>query len=326
MNSTEKRHLLKETTLSKVKTLLPYLLLVGALLIFIVYLWQNIDRYQELFNLSISTLIILITLVIVTILINGAINYFFYRALGAILNFNEGVGLAAVNTLANQLPFAGGFIAKGAYLKRGYRLSYSHFLSSTMALYICFVSVNGFVALAVLGSWFILSKEEVSPVLALAFFGMASSVILIWLPLELISLPDMINKWFVKLEKGWSVLRQNKQLVVVMMGLQLLLTLVVGARFWLSFRALSQEITYAQCLLFSSATILTRLVSISPGGLGVRESLVAAIGALLGFSPGVSAVAVGFDRLVSTTVIILLGSFYSYILGKKINDNSNNAD
>lgn len=326
MNSTEKRRLLKEFTISKVKTYLPYLLFVGALLIFVIYLWQNIDRYQELFNLSISTLIILISFALVTILINGAINYFFYRALGAILNFNEGVGLAAINTLANQLPFAGGFIAKGAYLKKGYQLSYSHFLSSTMALYICFVSVNGVVALTVLGCWFFLGKEEVPLVLTLAFFGMAASVILIWLPLDFISLPEKISKWLEKLDEGWSVLRQNKQLVAVMMGLQLLLILTVGGRFWLSFRALSQEITYDQCLLFSSATILTRLVSISPGGLGVRESLVAAIGALLGFSPGVSAVAVGLDRLVSTTVIVLLGSFYSYILGRKISDNSNNVD
>jgi uncharacterized protein (TIRG00374 family) len=57
-------------------------------------------------------------------------------------------------------------------------------------------------------------------------------------------------------------------------------------------------------------------VNIAPGGLGVREGIVAGIASLLGFEAGVSAVAVGIDRLVATSVVIVLGTIYTYILSK----------
>ena len=97
----------------------------------------------------------------------------------------------------------------------------------------------------------------------------------------------------------------------------MLTTLLCAARYWIAFHTLSQDVTYAQCLLFAAATILTRLVSIAPGGLGVREGIVAGVASLLGFEAGVSAVAVGLDRLVATSVIIVLGTIYTYLLSAK---------
>jgi uncharacterized protein (TIRG00374 family) len=61
-------------------------------------------------------------------------------------------------------------------------------------------------------------------------------------------------------------------------------------------------------------------VNIAPGGLGVREGIVAGVASLLGFEAGVSAVAVGIDRLVATSVVIVLGTIYTYVLSKKATD------
>jgi uncharacterized protein (TIRG00374 family) len=120
-----------------------------------------------------------------------------------------------------------------------------------------------------------------------------------------------------QLAEGWSALSQNMDLVGSMAGFQVLTTLLLAGRFWIAFRALSQDVTYAQCLLFSSATVLTRLVTIMPGGLGVREGIVAGVASVLGFDAGISAVAVGLDRLVATAVIVALGTVYTYILSNK---------
>jgi putative flippase GtrA len=49
----------------------------------------------------------------------------------------------------------------------------------------------------------------------------------------------------------------------------------------------------------------------------VREGIVAGVASLLGFEPDVSAVAVGLDRLVATSVILVLGTVFTYILSKK---------
>jgi uncharacterized membrane protein YbhN (UPF0104 family) len=305
---------------NKLKSYVPYVISAIAIAIFVNYLCQNTGRYRELLALSPGVLLSLISLAFMFSPVNGIINYFFYKALGVSLTLNESIGLAAVNTLANQLPFAGGLVAKGVYLKQRHKLAYTHFLSATMALYICFVAVNGAVGLTVLGGWALVGGVEVPPALVLGFSGMVASVMSLWLPVDALSLPGKLGKRLMQLAEGWRVLSQNKHLVDIMAGFQVLTTLLFAARFWIAFHALSQDVTYAQCLLFSSATVLTRLVNIAPGGLGVREGIVAGVASLLGFEAGVSAVAVGIDRLVATSVIIVLGTIYTYVLSKKATD------
>jgi uncharacterized protein (TIRG00374 family) len=147
---------------------------------------------------------------------------------------------------------------------------------------------------------------------------MAASVLLLWLPVDASSVPGKWGKRLAQLLDGWQVLSQNWLLVGELVGLQLLMTLIFAGRLWIAFHALSQDVTLAQCILFSAATILTRLVSITPGGLGVREAIIASVASVLGFDIGVSVVAVGVDRLIATLVIIVLGTVYTYILSKQV--------
>jgi uncharacterized membrane protein YbhN (UPF0104 family) len=290
------------------------------LVVFAVYLFRNFERFQRLLSLSLGVLLSLVVLNLIFAVVQGGINYFFYRALDVYLDINESIGLAAVNTLANQLPFAGGLMAKGVYLKQRHQLGYTHFLSATMALYVCFVAVNGATALAVLGYWALVGGPRAPLVLVLGFSGMLASLVSLWLPVGALALPGKVGKRFTQLAEGWQVLRQNVHLVGTMAACQVFLTVLFAGRFWIAFRALSQDVTYTQCLLFSSATVLTRLVNIAPGGLGVREGIVAGMATLLGFEPGVSAVAVGLDRLIATSVIVVLGTIYTYVLSAKATD------
>jgi len=80
---------------------------------------------------------------------------------------------------------------------------------------------------------------------------------------------------------------------------------------------LSQNVTLSQTLLFASASILTQLVTIAPGDLGVREAIVASVATVLGFDAGISVVAVSLDRLVAIVAIVLTGWVSMMILGKQ---------
>lgn len=306
--------------LGRLKTYLPHLLSLAALILFISYLYHNADRYSRLLTFSVGSLFLLLGLVLAVLLGNGAVNYFLYRGLGARLTLNESVGLAAVNTLANLLPFAGGMIAKGVYLKRRYRLAYTHYLSATLALYVCFVAVNGGIGVAILAYLSLVRNTAVPALLILGFAGMAASVSLLGLPLgsALSVVPGKWGRRFAQLIEGWQVLSQNRLLIGQLVGVQILMMLMLAGRFWIAFHALSQDVTLVQCILFASATILTRLVTITPGGLGAREGIVAGVAAVLGFDAGVSVVAVGIDRLVTTGVIIALGTMYTYVLSGSI--------
>jgi uncharacterized membrane protein YbhN (UPF0104 family) len=299
---------------SRFRTYLPYVLSGAALVIFGAYLYRNADRYRGLLDFSFASLLLLLGLVLLLPAANGLINFLLYRSLGAPLPFGEALGLAAVNTLANQLPLAGGLVAKGLYLKQRHNLPYSRFLSATAALYVCFVSANGVVGLAVIS--LLTARGTTVPLLLTLGFGlMTASILLLGIRVDFVS-----GKWRERLGhliEGWKTLSHNRTLLLKLVAVQIATTVAAAWRFWITFHSLSQEVTYAQCLLFSSATILTRLVSVAPGGLGVREGIVAGMASLLGFEAGVSAVAVGIDRLVATSLIIVLGTIYTHVLSAR---------
>jgi uncharacterized membrane protein YbhN (UPF0104 family) len=305
-------------SVSKLRHYSPYILSTAVLLAFTFYLYGNVDQYQQLLDLSAGSLLLLAGLVLFFSFGKGLINYLFYRGLGVFLTLNEGIGLAAVNTLANQLPFAGGLIAKGIYLKQRHELAYTRFLTATLALYVCFVAANGTIGIIVLLYWALVDQATVPALLLLGFASMTISVLLLWLPIDIRFVSGKWGQRLAQLMDGWQVLSQNWPMVGRLIGLQVLVTLLFAGRFWIAFHALSQDVTLAQCVLFSAANVLTTLVTITPGGLGVREGIVAGVASLLGFEASVSVVAVGIDRLVATLVIIALGTVYTYVLSKKV--------
>jgi len=124
---------------------------------------------------------------------------------------------------------------------------------------------------------------------------------------------------------GWTAIGRNSGLLFKLTVLQITLVVLLSLRYWIAFHMLSQNVTIGQTLLFASASILTQLVSIAPGGLGIREAIVASVAALLGFDAGISIIAVGLDRLVITIVIVLSGWVSTVILGKQISDISNES-
>jgi uncharacterized membrane protein YbhN (UPF0104 family) len=304
----------------RMKAIWPSVFSLVVLIGLVGYLYLNADELRGLLDLSITALLSVVGLVLVSISVKGLINYLFYRQLGASqIKLNEGLGLAVINTVSNQLPFAGGLIAKGVYLKSKYQVAYTRYVSATVAVYVCYVSSTGLVGLGVLAYWF-LEGNDVSLLLALGFAGMAASICLIWLPVNLRFLPQRWMKRMAQLTDGWQLLKEKPLLLGELVALQIVLTLLAAGRLWITFHALSQDVTLAHCLLFSSASILTRLVSISPGGFGVREAIIASVASVLGFELGVSAVAVSLERLITTPVNIALGVLYAYVLGKEATD------
>ncbi len=299
---------------------IPLTLSLIAAGLFVVYIYENVGRLIQLLDISFTLLMGIFLMVVIFLLINGLINHQFYRSIGIFMTVNEAVGLAAVNTLANQLPFAGGLVAKGAYLKRKHRLDYTRYLSATMALYVCFVAANGVIGLAILIYWEITGELSGPIFLWFGFSGMAVSLLVFWVPLNTKSISENYKNTFLKLIEGWLVLRQKPFVTGRLVLLQCAITIFFAGRFWLAFRMVSQEVFFGQCILFASATVISRLVSIAPGGIGVREGIVAGLAALLGFDAGPIVFAVGIDRLIATSIVILVGTVYTYILSRNMSE------
>lgn len=295
----------------------PYVLSGLFLLVLLIYLSANSSEYQALLNLSRLRLLLLGLLILAAYVIGGLINLGLYRDLGAKVNIVEAVSLAAVNNLANQLPFAGGMVAKGAYLKRKFGLTYTRFLSATVALFVLMVSASGAVGLATLAYMRLVLARDVPLLLVAGFLVMLLGVAVLWLPASLAPR----GRWTARFEQfldGWRFVGRRPALLIMLLLLQLALMVVLAGRYWTAFHLMSQNVSLADCLLFAAATVLTQLVTITPDGLGIREGIVGGIATLLGFDIGVSVVAVTIDRLVSTAITIALGSLASYHLARRL--------
>ena len=310
---------------SRSRSIILSIITLGLIAAFLYYLYLNADKYLDLLKISTSRVMFLFFLSLVFPLISGVINTYLFRGLGAKLPYRDGFFITAASTLANQLPISGGIVSKGFYLKRKYNLSYTKFFSATAALFLCFIVTNGLVGMAILLFWIFFKNEVVPPVLLIGFTLMVSGLFVFWLPIDRIKVPDRIYKRIHQAIEGWMLISRNPALLMKLLGLQSVLLVLLAIRYWLAFHMLSQNVTFGEVMLFSTASILTQLVSIAPGGLGVREAIVGAVASALGFDTGASVVAVGLDRLVSTFTILLIGGISIVILGKQISDLSVNT-
>ncbi len=291
-----------------------------VILAFAYYLYVNADQYRQILRLSMSGVAMLFLLSLPFPLLNGLQNIYLYRGLGVDLSYQDGFLLTAASTLANQLPISGGIVSKGFYLKKIFNLPYTKFLSATLALMLCFLATNGVMGLSILLFWIFFKKAIVSPLLLIGFALMITCLLPFLLPMDRMRFPDPIRERIQQAVEGWNLISTNAMLLFKLVALQASLLLLLALRYWLAFHMLSLNVTFGEVMLFSAASILTQLVSIAPGGLGVREGIVGAVAVVLGFDMSVSIVAVGLDRLISTLPILLIGGISTIILGRQISD------
>jgi len=282
------------------------------------YLVVNADRYVDLLQISAPGVLALMVLTLIFSVLNGVFNTYMFRAVGAEIAHSEGFLLTAVATLANQLPLPAGIVTRAVYLKRQHGLSYTHYLSSQLAVVIGVIAVDGFIGLGILSYWFLFTAMDAPSVLFAAFGLMALSAAAFWFPLERIHLPAAIQARIGKAVEGWKLISGNPRLLARLFGLKMATTLIVAVRYWLAFHMLSQAVTGGQVMLFAVASVLTQLVSFAPGNLGVREAIVGAVAVALRFDLAVSVAAVGLDRLAATSVYVILGWISALLLGRRL--------
>lgn len=300
------------------RLLIVSLISVGLVTAFCYYLYINADKYLELLKVSMPGVVALLLLALSFPVVGGISNAYLFRDMGADISYLDSFFLTAASTLANQLPISGGIVSKGFYLKRRHGISYAKFFSATTALFFCFLSVNGLIGIFILLYLSIFKNIPPSPVLLTGFSMMTACFFVFLLPIERVEFSEKIQAWLRQSIEGWKIFSKKPFLLFKLIVLQMILMLLLAARYWIAFRMLSQSITFDAAVLFSTASLLTQLVSIVPGGLGIREAIVGAVASALGGDVGVSVVAVGLDRLISTLVVLLVGGVSAIILSKQI--------
>ena len=117
---------------------------------------------------------------------------------------------------------------------------------------------------------------------------------------------------------GWRIIA-GKRKVLFKLSMNTLLTFIAQAIIiQFTFRGLGLEIPFIKALFMTVMSLLVVFVNITPGSLGLSESLYVISGTGLGISPGSSLLVALVIRAINTLVLVILGPIANYLLLKKL--------
>jgi uncharacterized membrane protein YbhN (UPF0104 family) len=80
----------------------------------------------------------------------------------------------------------------------------------------------------------------------------------------------------------------------------------------------ASDIGFAPCVIFTAASMLTRLFSITPGAIGIREFLIGGLAYLTGFELRDAVIASTATRTVEVAVVFVLGGLFTRRLSSQV--------
>ncbi len=209
-----------------------------------------------------------------------------YRVMGAISNRHirwvESARLTILATAANLLPIPGGIMVRTQALRQE-GTSYKRALAANAAAGIAWAGM-GCVAV---GALLTTDREErwFSVGLLIAAVVLISSV--------------------------WRLLKRANPVHAVghmtsLMAVEALTVIITTVRIWLAFALIGKSATPAQAVALTSSVIIAAAVGIFPSGLGLRELLAGAVGAVVNLPAAESVAATAADRVAAQIGLIVL--------------------
>jgi len=286
------------------------LLTLAALGALVVFLVQNRDYIAARYAPRPDAFLAIAAMVVATLVVRSLTHQVLFERLGISASSFDWFRLVTVSSFTNYLPMSAGMFAKAFFLKRVHALPYRTFAAGQVALLVVVVSTNGVVGLATL---VIALREYAGGIVGAGFALMVGSAALMLLPAS--ALRRLSGRWLPwdveaapALRRGWPAAA----------ALQVGNLLATAAAFRIAFAMGSSTVDMAACIVFSAAAMLTRLVAITPGAIGIREFLVGGLAYLTGFELRDAVIASTAVRTVEIAVIFFLGGVFTHRLSDQV--------
>jgi len=278
------------------------------------YLAGHADDLANMLDLSPANIGLLALLFLATQFLNGAEIMALMKNEKVSLKFWECFCLANITTAANYLPLKGGQVARAVYLRKKHDLPYADFAGLAvggilLSLIVIFLS----------GAFFLVMNFFITGKFFAGLFWVFTVLFLGFLSLAFFF--GMFNKklkWQ-KLDSMGSGLRRilrDRALLARLVVINLLSILVMGLRFFVSFRALSFRATLLLSLLCGQIKKAVTIIGMIPSGLGISEASVGAVSGAMKEGLEVGIFAASLDRVVTIVVLILIGTYSLYYLAR----------
>ena len=274
------------------------------------FLYQNRGHILESYSLQPGTFGAIALLLLATLGLRAAANHLLFGGLGVAASLLDWFRLVCVTAFSNYLPFSAGLLAKAFFLKRVHALAYRRFAVGQVSLLLLIFATNGLVGLATLA---LAMPSRLVGVVGLGFALMLASVGLLFLPARMRSWPGARRlPWdpeaVVAARRSWP------GVALCQLGM-----LLAGAwSLYLCFGLGSSEVGFAACLIFTAAAVLTRLITLTPGAIGIREFFVGGLAFLTGFEARDAIIASTLARAVEIAVVMVLGGLFTHTLSGEL--------
>ena len=257
------------------------LLALGFIGLFAVYFSLNKDDFKVLLEIKAYYIFAIALLQICVIFVNAIFFIVIFKAFDLNIDTKEGLNTSIITAIGNYFtPFRGGLGIRAVYLKKKYGFSYSKFISTVAGNYVVVFLINSLIALFCLGTLALQSKK-IDPILVLVFAGMFIILLLIVLfPIPSSKIPEtkfgLLNKFINKVKlviEGWNVLAGKRSLIIKLSILTLINAFIGIFLYYIELKSIGTEVNLLYAIIYSSISAISLLLSLTPGSLGIRESL-----------------------------------------------------
>ena len=294
---------------SPLRRILPGLLTAVALAALGGFLAGNHRHIAEKYVLNPLAFFVIVGLVLAILALRGLANRTLFKGMGVEASVSDWFRLVTVSSFTNYLPLSAGLAVKAFILNRVYKTPYRLFAVGQTSLLIIFMSTNGAVGLATLSLEF---PGQVFGIIGAGFAVMTGSAALLFLPDAVARLTE--GRKLPGIGRRMSAIRSRWGAVA---ALQVFILLMTAAMLKISFDMGPAEISFAACIVFTAAGMLTRVVSITPGGIGIRELVVGGLAYLVGFGVRDAVIASALVRIAEVAALFTLGSLLTYGISRR---------
>ena len=206
---------------------------------------------------------------------------------GLELGLIKNLFLIIASACGNYLPFRAGTLFRMYYLKKNFNYDYQSFGFLLLFRFLILFFVTGLLGLLCvcyislhydrfnIGLFFILTSVTALPVAVLFFHN--NSVFI-----KGLKRCSRINPG--NCQKGFRALTGNKKLILKLSCFIVFQIVLFSLRFYLSMVIIQSDIPFVILLFMSPIAILTSLLTITPGGVGMREGLLGMASSLTGYT------------------------------------------
>jgi uncharacterized membrane protein YbhN (UPF0104 family) len=282
----------------------------AALIVLVAFLARNHRYIAEHWALRPDAFLAIAMLTIITLALRGFANRVLFARLGIMASAGDWFKLVTVSSFTNYLPLSAGMLAKAFFLKRVHLVPYGTFALGQVALLLVIISTNGVIGLATLGLEF---PDQVTGIVGAGFALMIGAGALMFVPEPLLR---RIPERFRSATKDASPQLRRAWPMVALLQIGILMASSAGLA--IAFDMGDSDVGFAACVVFTAASMLTRLFAITPGAIGIREFLIGGLAYLTGFELRDAVIASTATRSVEIAVVFTLGGLFTRRLSSQV--------